>query len=546
MFMQTKNEDVIYKKYEKFKSLFDLYTKPGVLAFYNHFQAIEIIAFPPKGYDKKIPINIFTILVCSEGEGSEKTNKIEFVNKDKRIVINGAKGWSFGVVKYQKNITEINEVLSNYISSKLWSPAGTDILVGDLKPLNEQYVPSDSALDVTLNKLLKNNFYNGSYILELCDIEKENISFLLEDSKILQELSQIISQYIPISIASVSERIGNVIFQFPISILMAKCLSDKNDELTVNIAWHPDAKKRKLIATLESVYDEVVQKYVSVDVSEGCNYITNNDFSGGFRWKVWDKYNQLLLYASTECSFIKMMNFQMNISDPEPRQFTLDEEVINLKIHGRDSPSQIGTEAVSDLHKKLVNKRLFRDEIVNISLKKEFLQYGKGGCKHSEHRRAISDLRTLINLYGNGGVWLWDPYLSANDVLKTLFFNTYAGADLKALSGGLSPFNESIDSNGWAEEQKSVMNKNCGNKRRLKLEYRFRNGSDGWAFHDRFIIFPREVGETALAWSLGTSVNSMGYQHHTLQKVLDGELIKHSFEELWSELKEEKHLLWKS
>ncbi len=42
----------------------------------------------------------------------------------------------------------------------------------------------------------------------------------------------------------------------------------------------------------------------------------------------------------------------------------------------------------------------------------------------AEHRRAISDLRTLINLYGNGEVGCGTLPIQANDVLKTAFFNT--------------------------------------------------------------------------------------------------------------------------
>jgi hypothetical protein len=83
-----------------------------------------------------------------------------------------------------------------------------------------------------------------------------------------------------------------------------------------------------------------------------------------------------------------------------------------------------------------------------------------------------------------------------------------------------------------------------GNSFGLQLEFRSRYGGAGWGFHDRFIIFPRAHG-SALAWSLGTSINSFGDEHHILQKVLHGEPIAQAFEDLWGRLQDEKYLIWK-
>jgi hypothetical protein len=49
-----------------------------------------------------------------------------------------------------------------------------------------------------------------------------------------------------------------------------------------------------------------------------------------------------------------------------------------------------------------------------------------------------------------------------------------------------------------------------------------------------------------MAWSLGTSINSVGQQHHILQKVLDGELIREAFLDLWNLLADSQYLVWKT
>ena len=83
------------------------------------------------------------------------------------------------------------------------------------------------------------------------------------------------------------------------------------------------------------------------------------------------------------------------------------------------------------------------------------------------------------------------------------------------------------------------------NFRGLDLEYRIRTGSAGWGFHDRFLIFPT-AERAAQAWSLGTSVNSLGDRHHILQQVGDGQRIRDAFAELWDALDQPEHLIWKT
>jgi hypothetical protein len=96
----------------------------------------------------------------------------------------------------------------------------------------------------------------------------------------------------------------------------------------------------------------------------------------------------------------------------------------------------------------------------------------------------------------------------------------------------------------FAEKQRLIFEGAKSNFLDLRLEFRMKSGPAGWAFHDRFLIFPA-TGRGALAWSLGTSVNSLGKQHHILQRVDDGQLIMQAFRELWDQLDRPDHLVWK-
>lgn len=97
----------------------------------------------------------------------------------------------------------------------------------------------------------------------------------------------------------------------------------------------------------------------------------------------------------------------------------------------------------------------------------------------------------------------------------------------------------------WKDQQGARLDFAKGNCQGLSLEFRIRKGGAGWPFHDRFIIFPKNDG-AAIAWSLGTSVNSLGRQHHILQKVSNGELIANAFRDLWDKLDSAEYLVWRA
>jgi hypothetical protein len=198
-----------------------------------------------------------------------------------------------------------------------------------------------------------------------------------------------------------------------------------------------------------------------------------------------------------------------------------------------------------------------------------FVQYTPTpGINSEEHVKALEDIRALIGQYGREGVWLWDPYLAAHDILETLFHCPYSGSDLRALTWAKeTPPERSPRSltkcithyitqrfskrtsqltnwQKWVERQRVALNSIESNWLGLRLEYRVKHGPAGFGFHDRFLIFPR-AGEDALAWSLGISVNAIGMEHHILQRVDNGQHIQDAFLKLWEQLDQPEHLIWK-
>jgi len=121
-----------------------------------------------------------------------------------------------------------------------WSYNEDDLIIGNLKPLPKQFIPTDSTVIIPLNSVLKNNFYNGSYILEFFDQEKEELRDVLESDKLLGKICKCVTELLPIDLLYIRDRIGNIIFQFPSMMLTldTKPLSSW-EGMEAQIAWHP-------------------------------------------------------------------------------------------------------------------------------------------------------------------------------------------------------------------------------------------------------------------------------------------------------------------
>jgi hypothetical protein len=298
----------------------------------------------------------------------------------------------------------------------------------------------------------------------------------------------------------------------------------------------------------------------SADISQLQQVLPTSEGEGLQETSLWDDRNGVLLARSGATAFIETFAFGLNMLGGEPRVFKLCDQKgqdENIRI-GMVNATQNEVKAPkADRGRNWVQRRIYREETSRLVAQRRFVPYKpQPGHQDEMHQKALGDIRALISQYGRGGVWLWDPYLSADDILRTLFYCPYNGADLRALTAGyerpsgvrIQPTFASI----W-KQLMSLMKERFGKKRTpepsfadrqraafaaadsnlfgLRLEYRMKSGPKGWAFHDRFLIFP-ETNEGSLAWSLGRSVNSLGRQHHIFQRVDDSRHIVDAFLEL--------------
>jgi hypothetical protein len=523
-------------------------TAAGVLGFFTHFETTEIFAVR-KGRSE--PLNVFSLLVAEE-HVREPARAPTYLGKP--LQLRSLDSWSFGIKRSYLTLSDLALAFDRYQDTGKWQVSGVPIEVGPLLPVRTQFVPSDSTTLAPWNHVLKNNFWNGSYVVECADPVKDTLTPFFEQPPRLQELSEGIRQRIPISLASLSDRLGNVAVQIPSTVAVAKFSAHRlSGDAIVEVGWHPKATPRPLRVSCEMQHDKIYTGYRSQAINQADTVVPMARGDGMYRSVLWDDANGLIVAAAGETAFLTKIGLNIRAIDPEPRVFVLRDSQGNetaARVRLTNTRTTIVGPQTDERIETWTRKRIYRDEVARLAEQRRFVQYKPESGTSGQHAKAMDDLRLLINLYGEKAAWIWDPYLTAGDVLRTLFYCSHANSELRALSAARPiPDNTTQDApsskSTFAELQRSVFGSAGSRFRGLRLEFRVRTGQAGWPFHDRFLIFP-DTQEGALAWSLGASVNSMGRQHHILQRVDNGQMIVDAFNELWDALSGPDHLVWKA
>ncbi|WP_216639332.1 VPA1262 family N-terminal domain-containing protein, partial [Vibrio fujianensis] len=412
------------------------------------------------------------------------------------------------------------------------------------------FTPPDSFETVPLNSVLKNNFNNGSYVVELTNQHKTEFSMFFEKTTLLQELADGLLKYLPIDISSLSDRLGNVIFQIPVKAIQTRTtLLSNRKSIECKIAWHPNIQPRDLMVCGYQEDDDFNKDdFHIVHCSKTSESVTIPfNHKGAYRLTIWDAESELTLNSLAPSSFITTIGFSSNVMVNEQRELYHNDgsrSTVPLIVHS-------DTRTVGDKQRRNTNwskVRIYENNRGKLRESLEFVQYNpKGKNKKIEHEKALLDIRSLINKYGENGVYLWDPYLSPNDIVKTLFYSKFSNSTLRAISSLKEPPTEEKNSINYIFDKYKFEFESYAPEMKIGIDLQFRSPRNniGWKFHDRFLIFP-DFNKLPMAWSLGTSVNSFGQEHHILQKCSDARLILDAFNELWAEIDKDECLVWGS
>jgi hypothetical protein len=538
-------------------------TRRGVCGIYDRFEVTELVGFPSEGP----PVNILSVLVAEEGEVPDAEVKLSRLNPGNRISLPNLREWSFGAFRYAVPLEAVSAAIHRYCSAGSWELSGKQLVVGALSPLDSVFVPANGSEGVALNRILRNNFWSGSHVLELFDPDKAKVDVLLREPRHLQALSAAIAPFLPIGIDGLSDRLGNVVIQIPTTSIVVDVSSpSRADGFQLEVAWHPAVTPRPLQAMLQTIRDGLLSGFTLQPVVEGIANLPVRSWRDPHRVVVWDPENGVTMAATAPTSFTEGVTIDMAIADRRLRRFreagtSMGAGETAVTVADAITPVEVGEYRTSD-RRDLQDRRIYLEEIARVQEGREFVQYGLPGPTHAgEHQRALEDLEYLLRQHGRTAAWLWDPYLNSNDLLATLFRCPWSNSDLRALTEGREPpcrrsepptrqearakATVSTHAETWRQAQKTLLDASSLDPRGLRLEFRSSHGQKGWGFHDRFLIFPQR-GSRARAWSLGSSVNSLGLRHHILQEVPDGQRIADAFTTLWEALDEPEHVIWKA
>ena len=506
----------------------------------GNFKCIEL--FEVIGIkDSNPPFNIFSLAVAHETD-------LPLTEKEKitpnPIKLKADKSLKFGVFKRIVSIKDFFNIISYLVTPGSNGDNGNKLCYGHLKAIPPVYVPPLERGKNEFLGLLKNNFLGGSHLFEWFDESKEYVAPLIENLTAFDELSGKLQEYLPIKIGTHSDRLGNIIVQIPCAAVAftIERKDKQSHQLLSDLAVSPYFPGEVNFSGIfwREQHGSIID-FQKIPLAVGRNIIPFQQINGIGYYTIWDESNQIICAGGEITFFLEQGNFSFSISIQEQIQriFKLpDGTEQRIDICVQTSQSHIGNNTKD--YRYWVDNRLLKIEKHDLYNSLKLRQF-----KQDMRQEALDFIRELIKKYGKNGIYLWDPYLNAKDLLETVFFNPYANSPIKALTGLKIASQEKTLS--YKVNLANEINQAILQAGRLNLIFVNADRSKVSDFHDRFIIFPQAIDEPVRAWSLGTSVNSLGKSHHIIQEVEDGQIIADAFEEMWEQsICNESNILWKS
>lgn len=454
-------------------------------------------------------------------------------------------GYLLGIQKKLMKISKVRDIFQllcdNRKAGKVDIGDG-ELQIGKLEAVSKVFVQQDSTVEIMLNRVLKNNFYNGSYIMEFFDTDKAlSKRWKAEEFELLTEK---IYKIIPIDLFSISDRIGNFIFQFPsINIKVDYSINSLEREMTYQVSFVNVCDKDDIfVLSSEGTEDKTVVAFgTKVFSGEGCEEtFTVGDASRICRTTVADVKRQLIL-SRQDSTIIRNITTGINFSPQYGEQRLIyDEKGMVKNVIEPECAEEFSVGPF--LYRKrddFIAKRQYDRRVEELHKRHEFRQYGK-----NINNNARNDVIAIMNSVQRGSVYLWDPYLTVEDLLRTWYFTTSMNVKLCAITSGELAKKRKMSQEEWIKEQQEIMVRSS-NHYGVNAELRCQWAEHGYSFHDRFLMCIPDGEKKVKVWSLGTSVNSLGSKHHVIQSVENPQILADTFDKLWEELDVPECIVWK-
>ncbi|MCB9309406.1 MAG: hypothetical protein H6567_05030 [Lewinellaceae bacterium] len=511
------------------------FLKDGYYGFYTNFY-LEVVYLHDKRTNEIH--NIFTKITAFEIELEQPKDideKFGKLNND----------YNYGYMASVKSKEWIDQFLKTVPSRNLFD-GKTSIVIGKLQQLNRQFV--SGIVSENLNSILKCCY--GNYVFEYFDAEKEKVNFILDNFEYFDNINSNLKVH-KLDLSEIPERLGNILVVFPNGLIVE---TKRFNDTDIEIKWHPKVENDMNGIYLLNRDSETLKDFEIFNFQENQIIFTERKYQQLF--KLIDIKRNLVLLDGHNCKEFLALSLSISRQLDEQRKFA--DGTPPISIGKSPGISQIGHIIfnIDPIVRKFQTKLKIRKNEKDLI----YQQYGVSADQTIASKRssAISHLIKLIEENGQKGVWIWDPYIRAEDIIELIVKNHKYDSHVKILgskkiytsgneiSGLDEKKNNETRKENWFNKNKKLLEDYSDNYG-LNLEFRCAHSNSFSLFHDRFLIFP-SVGlfNDAKVWSLGISVNQFGIEHHILQEVGFPDYIVKAFEKFWNQFENPENLVFKS
>ena len=534
----------------------------GVLDNCNYAEVVQVILLRKKD---NVCWNYFTHILFSTcfsaPYGSEfLTDSPISVNSEYKVIITKE-------VIAKQNVLDI---LKNAEESQTWKWKEDKALLDNVFPISLQFIPetdptgsktSDSTLVPIELALYGSNFSGGYYLCELFSAKTVlSTSLSMVDRRKIQEV--INKAKLRFDIESLSDRIGNIVCKIPMDIIRHKPVRLSPERgiagqfILKNSCNEPiECLLQIILENDNTIMETRVEDMVFSEQGEIKEYsIDPNRYSN--RIILSDKKSGIIYYSALR-DYSFGSNYYSMITPPQygkqsslKRTIVIDDEDIAIELT-----------KIAGFGKVFIEKEIYEME------KRQHKWMTEYEYKHYFFRSFVAGqqkeaIQTVIDICNDRDlwwdlkeVWLVDPYLSADDILRTVVYCEKYGISIKCLThvasinGNRETRIEATKNENLFEATVSqynrILKKALNKQKDLKLEYRTVVGMTGIPFHDRYLILKYGLNKSR-AWSLGISVNSLGKSHHIIQIVQSPIDVIETIDSIWNQSLGEECLIFKN
>lgn len=523
----------------------------GTVGHYSYCEVTQIIL---NDKQSKEYWNYFTHITFSnsfqeESEQSWLTDKPISINDRFRVMI----------IRQVLPAENVIDTVDNAVESQEWMYGDDCAKLDEVFVVDPRFVPETDPTGSTTSEntlvplelsLYGSNFSGNYYVVELFSSKKFLGSVLTRNDRL--KIQDIISSCrLQYDLANLTDRVGNILCKLQTEIVEHKPLKlapengisgrfsrVKNIQVEIrcflNISALCDHTIIENTITPFVLSDENPYYEYSIEPNRHHNRITVIDQRTG------------AIYYSADRDYSFGSDYYSQIETPQFISTTSENRILN--INGKKKTVKtlnlegLGTiEIEKEIYEFVQRQNVWKDKSKS---KSHYFQSFKTG-QASEAVAFVLDIINDKSLFWDlEEIWLIDPYLSSEDILKTVVYCSKYKIKIKCLTC-LSTINGNRVTQIEVDENKDKFQESkkkyerelsvaFSEQKDLQLEFRTVRGSFGEPFHDRYIILKYGINKYR-AWSLGISVNALGTSHHIIQIVESPEAVAEVFERIWDD-----------